>query len=148
VKVVLRSDVTGLGKKGDLREVADGYARNFLLPKGLALVATRGAETQAESMRRARTLRAASERAEALELADILTAKPLHIAAKAGKEGKLFGSVGAADIAAALEEQTGARVDRRSIALREPIKTLGSHQVVAHLHGDVDVTLSVVVATQ
>jgi large subunit ribosomal protein L9 len=147
VKIVLRSDVVGLGKKGDLREVADGYARNYLLPKGLALVATRGAEAQAESMRRARTLRAASERSEALELADVLSAKPLRITAKAGKEGKLFGSVGANDIVAALAEQTGAHIDRRSIEMGEPIKTVGEHQVVAHLHGDVDVTLSVVVAT-
>jgi large subunit ribosomal protein L9 len=137
VKIVLRTDVSGLGKRGDIAEVADGYARNYLLPKGKALVATPGVEAQAEAMRRARAVRSAADRADAITLADRLAASPITIRAKAGREGKLFGSVGTADIAAAIEAQIGARIDRRNIALSEPIKSVGTFDVVASLPGDV-----------
>jgi large subunit ribosomal protein L9 len=143
VKVVLRADVDGVGKKGDVRDVADGFARNYLLPKGIALVATPGVEAQAEAMRRARMLRSAAEKADAQALADLLGAATVQVTAKAGKGGKLFGSVGAADVAAAIAAQTGATIDRRQINLDDPIKTVGSHQVVARLHTDVDATITV-----
>jgi large subunit ribosomal protein L9 len=143
VKIVLRTDVSGLGKRGDIAEVADGYARNFLLPKGKALVATPGVEAQAEAMRRARAVRAAANRADAVQLADALAAAKITITAKAGKEGKLFGSVSTADIVAAVERQLGAGLDRRHLTLAEPIKKIGAYSVVAHLVGDVDAPFTV-----
>jgi large subunit ribosomal protein L9 len=146
VKIVLRTDVSGLGKRGDIAEVADGYARNYLLPKGKALVASPGVEAQAEAMRRARAVRAAADRADAITLADRLAASPITIRAKAGKEGKLFGSVGTADIAAAIESQIGARLDRRSIVLADPLKSTGTYDVVVHLPGDVDAAFRVTIS--
>jgi len=143
MKIVLRTDVDGLGKRGDIAVVADGYARNFLLPKGKALAATPGVEAQAEFMRRSRALRAAADRADAIQLADRLKSATITIAAKSGKEGKLFGSVGTADIAAAVSRQIGANIDRRHLTLREPIKSLGTFAVMAHLVGDVDAPFSV-----
>jgi large subunit ribosomal protein L9 len=148
VKVVLRNDITGVGRKGDLLDVADGYARNFLLPKGLALVATPGVEAQAEAMRKARLQRSASERADAIELADKLGGTTVRVTAKAGAGGKLFGSVSTSDIANALAAQTGAQVDRRSISVSEAIKSIGSYTVVAHLHADVEINLNVDVVAQ
>jgi len=148
MKVVLRTDVSGLGKRGDVADVADGYARNYLLPKGKALAATPGVEAQAEAMRRARAMRAAADRADAVQLADRLATASVVIKAKAGKEGKLFGSVSTSDIAAAVERQIGATVDRRHLTLTEPIKKLGTYAVTAHLVGDVAATFSVNVVSQ
>jgi large subunit ribosomal protein L9 len=146
MKVILRSDVSNLGKRGDILDVADGYARNFLVPKGLAMKASAGASAQAASMRRARDLRDAQDRAAAEALATTLVPKVITVAARAGSEGKLFGSVTASDIAAAVEEQTKVVLDRRKIVLHEPIKTLGTHTVPVKLHADVEfpVTLDVV----
>jgi large subunit ribosomal protein L9 len=143
VKIVLRRDVVGVGRKGDVRDVADGYARNYLLPKGLALRATAGVEAQAEAMRRARAQRSVAERAEAQELADRLRTAAVKVTAKAGREGKLFGSVSTSDIAEAIAAQYGAQVDRRQLELHEPIKSVGSHKVLARLHHDVEVDLAV-----
>ena len=148
MKVVLRSDITGVGRKGDVLDVADGYARNYLLPKGKALVATPGVEAQAEAMRKARLQRSAAERAEAVELADRLGGTTVRVTAKAGAGGKLFGSVSSSDIANALAAQTGTQIDRRNITLSEAIKSTGSYTVVAHLHSDVDLNLSVEVVAQ
>ena len=148
MKVVLRDDVFGLGRKGDVTDVADGYARNYLLPKGLALRATPGVEAQAEAMRRARMLRNAADKAEAQQLATLLGSTPVKVAAKAGREGKLFGSVGAADIAAAITAQTGARLERKQIDLAEPIKAVGSFAVTAHLYTDVEATVTVEVVAK
>ena len=147
-KIVLRSDVTGVGRKGDVLDVADGYARNYLLPKGLALLATPGVEAQAEAMRKARQARNAAERADAAELAKVLGSTTVRIKAKAGREGKLFGSVSASDIAQAIAAQTGAEVDRRSIDITDPIKATGSHSVVARLHTEVEVAVIVEVVAQ
>jgi large subunit ribosomal protein L9 len=146
MKVILRSDVTDLGKRGDILDVADGYARNFLVPKGLAMKASAGASAQAASMRRARDLRDAQDRAAAEALATTLVPKVITVTARAGSEGKLFGSVTASDIAAAVEAQANVVIDRRKIVLHEPIKTLGTHTVPVKLHADVEfpVTLDVV----
>ena len=146
MRVILRTDVSDLGKRGDILDVADGYARNFLVPKGLAMKASAGAASQAASMRRARDLRDAQDRAAAETLATTLVPKVITMAAKAGSEGKLFGSVTASDIAAAVEAQTNVIIDRRKIVLHEPIKTLGTHTVPVKLHADVEfpVTLDVV----
>jgi large subunit ribosomal protein L9 len=146
MKVILRSDVSTLGKRGDILDVSDGYARNYLVPKGLAMKASVGAEAQAASMRRARDLRDAQDRAAAEALATTLVPKVITLAARAGTEGRLFGSVTASDIAAAVEAQTNVVIDRRKIVLAEPIKTLGTHTVPVKLHVDVEfpVTLDVV----
>jgi large subunit ribosomal protein L9 len=148
MKVILRSDVSTLGKRGDILDVSDGYARNYLVPKGLAMKASVGAEAQAASMRRARDLRDAQDRAAAEALATTLVPKVITLAARAGTEGRLFGSVTASDIAAAVEAQTNVVIDRRKIVLAEPIKTLGTHTVPVKLHADVEfpVTLDVVAA--
>jgi large subunit ribosomal protein L9 len=146
MKVILRTDVSDLGKRGDILDVSDGYARNYLVPKGLAMKASAGAESQAASMRRARDLRDAQDRAAAEALATTLVPKVITVEARAGTEGRLFGSVTSADIAAAVEAQTNVQIDRRKIALAEPIKTLGTHTVPVKLHADVEfpVTLDVV----
>jgi len=143
VKVVLRSDVSGIGRKGDVREVANGYARNFLLPRGLAFKATPGVEAQAEGMRRARALKQAAELADAKVLAEVLGSAPLRIAVRAGKEGKLFGSVGSADIVSAISKQLGVTIERRQVELPEPIKAVGTYQVPIELHSELTVPVTV-----
>ena len=136
MRVLLREDVPGVGHKGDLVEVADGYARNFLIPKGHAMLATKGVETQAEAMRRARTLRDAQERAAAEEIAKRLVPLTITISAKAGEEGRLFGSVTTSDIAEAVADQARIELDRKALDT-DAIKTTGEHMVTAKLHSDV-----------
>ncbi|MDQ1393020.1 MAG: large subunit ribosomal protein [Acidimicrobiaceae bacterium] len=146
MRVVLRSDVDHLGKRGDIREVADGYARNYLLPKGHAIVAGTGLDAQATAMRRARDRRDARDREAAEMVARQLVPKVIRILARAGAEGKLFGSVTSADVVAAVTEQTGIDLDRRRLHLEEPIRSLGTHEVPVKLHADVEfrVTIDVV----
>jgi large subunit ribosomal protein L9 len=146
MKVILRTDVSDLGKRGDILDVSDGYARNYLVPKGLAMKASAGAAAQAASMRRARDQRDAQDRAAAEALATRLVPKVITVSARAGTEGRLFGSVTASDIATAVEAQANVQLDRRKIVLPEPIKTLGTHTVPVKLHADVEfpVTLDVV----
>ena len=115
MKVILRSDLDGLGKRGDIVDVADGHARNYLLPQGLALVATSGAADQAAKMRRSRDLRDASDREAAQTVATTLVPKIITVAAKAGTEGRLFGSVTTADVVDAVRAQTGVVLDRRQL---------------------------------
>lgn len=145
MKVILRSDLSGVGKRGDIVEVSNGHARNYLLPKGLALVATDGAVAQATSMRRARDLRDAADRESAQTIASVLVAKTITITSKAGAEGKLYGSVTTGDIAQAIHEQANISIDRRKLQV-DPIKTLGTYSVSVKLHSDVQfpVTLEVV----
>ena len=143
MKVVLRADVPNVGNKGDVIDVADGYGRNFLVPRGLALRASEGAMAQAAAMRRARDQRDARERGSAEELAGRLTPEVITVRAKAGAEGRLFGSVTAADLVAAVEAQTGVALDRRKVHLDEPIKALGAHEVPVRLHSAVELRLSV-----
>jgi large subunit ribosomal protein L9 len=143
MRVVLRADVANVGLKGDVLDVADGYARNFLVPRGLALKASRGALAQAEAMRRARDAREARDRASAEDIASGLAPRVITIPAKAGAEGRLFGSVTAADLVSAIEAQTGVVVDRRRVHLEEPIKALGVHEVAVRLHSAVELRLSV-----
>ena len=147
MKVILRADLAGLGKRGDVVEGADGHARNYLLPKGKALKATDGAVDQAAKMRRARDLRDASDREAATTVATTLVPKVIEIVAKSGAEGKLFGSVTTADIAEAVLAQTKIELDRKSIHLDEPIKTLGEHTATVSLHADVSFPLRVEVVT-
>jgi large subunit ribosomal protein L9 len=142
VKVVLRADVEHLGQKGDLVDVADGYARNFLVPRGLALRATSGIQKQADAMRRNRDARDRRDREAAQAIADQL-APTIQIQARAGEGGRLFGSVTSSDIAAAVQAQIGIEVDRRHIALDEPLKELGVSDLVVRLHPEVTATLRV-----
>lgn len=137
MRVVLHSDVDGVGTKGEVVEVADGHARNLLFPAGLAVKATPGAEAQAEGMRRRRSIKDASDRASAEEIAKVLVPTTVTVTAKAGGEGRLFGSVGTAEIAAAIEAQTGIVIDKARLVLDEPIKATGEHQLTARLHPSV-----------
>jgi large subunit ribosomal protein L9 len=143
VKVVLRNDVPRLGKRGDIVEVKDGYARNHLVPGGLAMVATPGISDQATAMRRSRDRRDAREREGAQSIAQRLVPVVITIPAKAGREGRLFGSVTATDVVEAVERQTGIRIDRRRLLDTEPIKSVGLHEVPVRLHSDVEFRLTV-----
>jgi len=145
MKIVLRDDVENLGRKGDVVDVADGYARNYLVPRGLAMKATKGVVAQAESMRRNRAARDTREREAAQVIAGTLSGIRVEIPARVGEGGKLFGSVTAADVAEALGAQ-GVEVDRRKIAgIDEPVKEVGEFDVVVTLHPDVAATLTVAV---
>ena len=146
MKVILRTDLEGLGKRGDIVDVADGHARNFLLPKGKALKATDGAIEQAGRMRRSRDLRDASDRDAATTIASTLVPQVIAVTAKAGTEGKLFGSVTTSDIADAVKAQTKIELDRKSIHLDEAIKTLGEHTATVSLHADVSFPLRIEVS--
>ena len=147
MKVILRSDMAGLGKRGDIVDVSDGHARNFLLPKGHALKASAGAIEQAGKMRAARDQRDNEARSAATAVASTLVPKVIVVEAKASAEGKLFGSVHAADIVDAVREQTDIELDRKALDV-ETIKTVGQHTVTASLHADVSfpITIDVVAA--
>lgn len=147
MKLLLRADVDGVGKRGDLVDVADGYARNYLVPKGFALVATPGMEAQADQMRRARMLKDAADRSAAEEIAKVLVPSVISVSAKSGPEGRLFGSVTAVDIVKAVEAQTGIEIDRKALDLTEPIKATGSHSVPTRLHADVQFQITVEVVS-
>lgn len=148
MKVVLRSDVEGLGKKGDILSVADGFARNFLIPKGRAMKATAGVEAQANAMRRSRDVKDARDREAAEAVARALVPVVIRIPARTGSEGRLFGSVTAADIVAAVATQTGVELDRRRLHVEVPIRTTGSHEVPVRLHADVEFRLNVEVVSE
>jgi large subunit ribosomal protein L9 len=145
IEVILREDIKTLGKAGELVRVKPGYARNYLLPHGLAYEATEGNKKRIAAETRARATRHQAERAEAERAAATLSGVQLQLAGKAGEEGKLFGSITAQDIADELGRQ-GHPVDRRRIELEHPIKTLGEHTVSVRLHPDVhaEVRVSVV----
>jgi large subunit ribosomal protein L9 len=138
MKVILQKPVDKLGVPGDVVDVADGYARNYLMPRGLAVRASKGGVKHVESLKRAHTTNVSHARAEAQEVADRLTASPIKVRARVGEEGRLFGSVTAAEVAEEIERQTGVKVDRRDVRLEEPIRSVGVHQVSVHLFTDVD----------
>ena len=142
MNVILREDIAGVGRRGDIVTVADGHARNYLLPRGLALVATEGAVNQANAMRRARDLREANDREAARTVAEALTARAFTVKAKSGNEGRVFGSVTTADIASALAAQAGVTLDRKKI-VAQPIRTTGSHSALVRLHADVECNIKI-----
>jgi large subunit ribosomal protein L9 len=148
MKIVLRDDVANLGQKGDVVDVADGYARNYLVPRGFAIKAENGVVKQAEAMRRNRSARELREREAAETLASRFTGRTLSVPARAGEGGKLFGSITAADIVAALQEQFGVELDRRRLGLDEPLKELGTVELPIRLHTDVVATLTVDVVSR
>ena len=148
MKVILRSDVDALGKKGDIVEVADGYARNFLVPNGLALKASPGAQSQATAMRRSRDVRDAAAREAAEAVATKLVPQTITISARAGGEGKLFGSVTATDVVEAVQAQANIELDRRKVNLDDPIRSLGTHEIPVRLHPEVQFRVTVEVVRQ
>ena len=143
MRVILQKPVENLGAPGDVVEVADGYARNYLVPRGLAVKATKGAMRHAESLRRAHEARMAKARAEAEAAAQRITAAALRIPARVGEEGKLFGSITAEQIAEEIERQTGVAVDRHDVRLEQPIRSVGVHEVRVHLFAGVDPVVQV-----
>jgi large subunit ribosomal protein L9 len=147
MKVVLRNDVDNVGKRGDLVDVADGFARNMLIPSGQAIVATDGIKSQADAMRRRRDLADAKDREAAEAVARQLVPQVITIKAKAGAEGKLFGSVTPADIVDAVKTQTGIELDRRKLGSHEAIKSLGTHEIPVQLHSDVKFQITLEVAS-
>lgn len=143
VKVILREDVDGVGKRGDVVEVSKGYARNYLEPRRLAFPATEGATAQAQAMRRARDIKDAKAREAAEEVAKVLVARTIEITARAGGGGRLFGSVTTTEIAEAVQDQTGIEIDRKDLHLEEHIKEVGTHMVTARLHSDVQFPITI-----
>jgi len=147
MKVLLRSDIDGVGKRGDIIDVSGGFARNHLLPAGKAIAASPGIETQAAAMRRSRDLRDARDRESSETVARTLVGNVITLQARATGE-RLFGSISAADIVKKVEEQTGAVVDRKDLVLEEPIKTVGEHSVRVELIGGVVFELTVDVVAE
>jgi large subunit ribosomal protein L9 len=148
VKVILLKDVDNLGRTGDVRDVAPGYARNFLLRRALATPATEGALKQIDMLKQRRAKEDARRLTEAQTLAERLGQLSLTIPVRAGAEGRLFGSVTNSDVAAALKEQHGIEIDRRDVALDETIRTLGEHTVDVRLGGQVHAQLRVSVVDE
>ncbi len=147
IELILREDVKHLGKAGQVVKVKPGYARNFLLPHGLAYEATEGNKKRIQAESRARNVRLAAEKNEAEAVAARLNEVTLSIPGNAGEEGRLFGSVTAQDIATELNA-LGHRIDRRRIDLEHPLKTLGDHSVSIRLHPEVEATIRVTIVPQ
>ena len=143
MKLILTQEVTGLGAPGDVVEVAGGYGRNYLVPRGLAMRWTRGAEKQVDLIKRARSARDIRGVDDARDTANALAALTVRLQVRAGASGRLFGSVGPADIADAVRAAGGPSLDKRRIEIRNPIKTIGSHQVTVRLHPELTGTLDV-----
>jgi large subunit ribosomal protein L9 len=148
MKIILQKTVERLGDPGDVADVADGYARNFLIPRGLAVRAEKGTVRHAESLKRAHQSRTKAQKGEFEALAARIIQNPVVVTARAGEEGKLFGSVTAADIAEALSAGAGVSVDRRDVHLDEPIRSVGTHEVTVHLHAEVDPVITIEVRPQ
>lgn len=142
MKIVLRNDLEKIGKRGDIVDVSDGYARNYLIPRGQAFLATDGITSQATAMRTARDRADAKNRGAAEEVARKLVSAKVKIEARAGEEGKLFGSITNTEIVEALQAQTSIVVDRKQIEGHDNIRTVGIHSVPVKLHPDVRVALN------
>ncbi|MFM7963130.1 MAG: 50S ribosomal protein L9 [Actinomycetota bacterium] len=143
MQVLLRRDVKGIGRRGDIVTVSSGHARNYLIPNGLAVEATDGAVEQAATVKKSRAVREAADRESARAIATAFAETPLIITAKAGATGKLFGSVTAADIVEAVERQFHVVVERKHVSIEHPIREVGTHQVSVALFADVRGSLNV-----
>ena len=144
MKIILQKPVEKLGAPGDVAEVADGYARNYLIPRGLAIKAEKGAMRHAETLQRAHGARVSKQKGEYEAIASkLISAGPVRITARAGEEGRLFGSVTSADVAEAVAEQAGIAVDRRDVHLDEPIRSVGTHEVRVKLFHEIEPVLVV-----
>lgn len=143
MKVILTKDVPKLGKKGELHEVSDGYGRNYLLARGLATIASDGKLRQIDKEKSDHAAREARELQAARELGDSLQKEPVRVKARSGEGGKLFGSITSPDVAEAIKAQHGIEIDRRTLKLDNPLKTLGEHRVSLKLHPKVKIELVV-----
>lgn len=148
MKVILKADVRGKGKKGQMIEVAEGYARNFLMPKGLAVLATADAVNTMRLQEKAKTKADAEAKAAATEIAEKLKGLQVKVVSKGGEGGKLFGAVTGREISAALKEQHGVDIDSKKLVLDEPIKSFGSYQVKAKLGFEISGTVYVIVTEE
>jgi large subunit ribosomal protein L9 len=142
MKVLFKRDVPDVAKAGQVKDVADGYARNFLIPRGIAVAATGAALKQVAAVEAAAARRAADEEQTARALKERLEAQPIVLEAKAGSQGRLYGSVTTADVATAVQRQLGASLERRDLEIAEPVRQVGSYQVTAKLHRAVTATLT------
>jgi large subunit ribosomal protein L9 len=147
MKLILTQEVSGLGAPGDVVDVAGGYGRNYLVPRGLAMRWSRGAEKQIESIKRARSAREIRSVEDAKAAVERLAGLRVRIQTRAGSGGRLFGSISTADIAAAVKNAGGPDLDRRKIEVGNPIKTIGAHQVAVRLHPEVSATVEVEVVS-
>lgn len=147
MKVMLTKDVENIGHAGEIKDVADGYGRNYLLPRKLAVIAHRGVEAEARRIREAAGKREAKERDEAQALADEIGDRTVVVRLKTGAEGKAFGAVTSQEIAQALKQQHQVEIDHRKIELKDPIKQLGEHEVHLRLHREVAATIHLIVTS-
>ena len=147
MKLILTQDVTGLGAPGDVVEVAAGYGRNYLVPQGLAILATRGAEKQIATIRRAREVREVRDLGHAKEIQGQLAGLRVRLPARSGGGGRLFGSVTSADVVEAVQKAGGPKLDRRLVTIPSPIKSLGTHTVAVKVHPEVEATVTVEVVS-
>ena len=145
MKIMLTKDVENVGRAGEVKDVADGYGRNFLIPRKLAVVAGRGVEAEARRIRDAAARREAKEQEEARGLAEEIDNKTVVVRLKVGAEDKVFGAITNEDIAKAIKQQHQVEVDRRRIELREPLKQLGEHRVPLHLHRDIQAHVNLII---
>jgi large subunit ribosomal protein L9 len=148
MKVLLTQDVFNLGHAGEVKTVADGYGRNFLLPRGMAVVATEGTLKRADSVRNAALKRRAQEQNDMEAVAQVISGQTLHFTVRTGEKGKLYGSITTASIAEKVGQILGKEFDKRKVALREPIRDIGSHVVTIRLATDIAPTINVVVTPE
>jgi large subunit ribosomal protein L9 len=148
MKIILQREVEKLGVPGDVVDVADGYARNYLVPRGMAIPATRGAVKHAGRLRQSHDTRVQKEVGSAESLAATLTETPIRIPARAGEDGRLFGSITIPHLAEALSKAIGIPIDRRQVHLAEPIRSTGTHEVDVSLHPEVTAKVTVEVVSQ
>lgn len=148
MKVILQKDVKNIGKKGDVVEVAEGYGRNFLLPRGLAVEANAGNLRQVAHQKQAESTKAERELQDARKIGEKIKSKELKVSAKVGEGGRLFGSITTQEIADQLRRQFSVEIDKRKIDLKEPIKSLGTHPAVVKVHPQVHVPLVVRVVAE
>ncbi len=148
MRIILQREVDKLGNPGDVVDVADGYARNYLIPHGLAAVASKGAVKHAERLRQTHELRVRKTLAEAQSVAEKLSATSVRVKARAGEDGRLFGSITVNDLAKELQARAGTALDRRQIHLAEPIRSVGTHEVTVHLRPEVNANVTVEVVAE
>jgi large subunit ribosomal protein L9 len=142
VKLILTQEVSTLGAPGDVVEVKDGYGRNYLVPRGLAIGWTKGAEKQIDSIKKARSVRDVRDIDHADEIKSQLEALVVRVPTQAGATGRLFGAVSVTDIVSAVKAAGGPDIDKRRIEVKNPIKSLGAHQVIVKVHDDVSATVN------
>lgn len=148
MKVLLTQDVDNLGQAGDVKSVADGYGRNYLLPRGMAIIASIGALKTADRVKNASVARRAKDKADVDAIAHIIGGSTVHFTARAGEKGKMFGSITAQHIADALGKQLGRAIDKRKVGLREPLRELGTHTITVRLASDITPNVTVVITPE